>query len=788
MGNINLKLRLRPIRFGFIVRPNDKENINKIFKINTCLWGGQYNPVIPYFNHLPDWWTRGNFRFDNAKQVINGYLDFFEPDFIVETENGLSKSLGFSSGRVIQFSDIFPKENNSHMEYGLNVIDLYQDLYKKEFQFVRRNDHNIIDIDYVSSTFEAFSACLFGDFPKIANIYNFKEIYKQVFDPEKIKLDANSLQKIYEHKKIAPLQIGLSYLKKRNTNHHRPTIFMLDATKSNDLIDFWNFRAVYGNALAIPIQWLNELAQFCRDLIKSVETKDNYTVMFSRSINKEKIDDICSILRGNGQLSLTIQDWYPSIWRPSPQGTVRKTPTILIAKEKDLDIPVDTEKPTVQFSPLYPAFTQRDGDAYRWANVIKIQSCDNQDQIATVFPSNYRNPSFPQLRLIKDTLLSTAEGLVIFPKYKNIPERWNLIDGATAFNEWFKINNLKGTKLSEAGKSTQQIIQSLGGFSGVRSIANGDIINLLNDMSKSISQCQHTKEFQNKVKTAVKNDFHYELTFDTLIQKQAVKLGLEVKCTKCESWSWYSLNQMDYSLICSRCLKQFFFPSKDSKQTRYSYRVIGPFSLPDFAKGGYSSALAIRFFADVIGKRGISDEVTWSAGQNLTLNNGQDIEVDFILWYQRKMLLKTDYPIEIVFGEAKSFGMNSFNAEDIGRMKKLAITFPGSILVFATLKEHLSLKEVKLIKTLAEWGRRYDKETGKTKAPVIVLTGTELFTDLLLENTRDKKEGNHKQLTYQLLMMNSLRNLANLTQQLYLNMPSYDEWIMEKWQKKFKER
>ena len=57
------------------------------------------------------------------------------------------------------------------------------------------------------------------------------------------------------------------------------------------------------------------------------------------------------------------------------------------------------------------------------------------------------------------------------------------------------------------------------------------------------------------------------------------------------------------------------------------------------------------------------------------------------------------------------------------------------------------------------------------------------FTDFFLEDTWNKKGGNHKQLTSQLSMMNSLRNLANLTQQLYLNMPSYDEWIMEKWQK-----
>lgn len=40
MQNITVNLRLRPIRFAFIVRPNDEKNILEIFQINACLWGG----------------------------------------------------------------------------------------------------------------------------------------------------------------------------------------------------------------------------------------------------------------------------------------------------------------------------------------------------------------------------------------------------------------------------------------------------------------------------------------------------------------------------------------------------------------------------------------------------------------------------------------------------------------------------------------------------------------------------------------------------------------------------
>ncbi|UTW43255.1 hypothetical protein KFE69_03680 [bacterium SCSIO 12844] len=76
MNNVNMNLKLRPIRFVFLVRPTDQKNILEIFKINTCLWGGMYNPIIPYFKKKPNWWERDNIHSESAREIINGYLDF----------------------------------------------------------------------------------------------------------------------------------------------------------------------------------------------------------------------------------------------------------------------------------------------------------------------------------------------------------------------------------------------------------------------------------------------------------------------------------------------------------------------------------------------------------------------------------------------------------------------------------------------------------------------------------------------------------------------------------------
>ena len=211
---------------------------------------------------------------------------------------------------------------------------------------------------------------------------------------------------------------------------------------------------------------------------------------------------------------------------------------------------------------------------------------------------------------------------------------------------------------------------------------------------------------------------------------------------------------------------------------------MGPFALPNYADGGYAASLGIRFFADVISE-GNRSAVTWSSGQEMTLPTGEKIEVDFMLWYQREETLAINYSTEIVFGEAKSFGKEAFTPDDVDKMKLLAEVFPGSTLVFATMKEELSQVEVNRIRRLTKWGRGYDRDRKQTRAPVVVLTGTELFTKWSLEESWKEKGGKHKNLIGSgWVRTENLRVLADLTQQLYLQMPSYASFINRQIQKR----
>ena len=801
MNNININLRLRPIRFAFLVRPNDARHVQEVFRINTCLWGGKYNPIIPFFKKLPHWWERKGIRFENAKQVINGYLDFFEPDFLVEAEKGLANDFGFDPERVLKLTDLLIRgRSRSREKYGFDVNDLYKDLYRKEFQFERRHEDNIVFVRAESPSFANFVSCLFGDFPTQRSLKYFEKNFKSVFGPNEVILDPESLLKIYRSGAADPLRIAHAKLTVDYHDHLDPTLFILDASQPKDLIDFWNLRATHRNVIAIPVQWLEELSSFCKKFIKrnyrplpgnSNGVMIQPTSMFSRSIADEDIEEIHKkYLRVDTPDANLIQTWYPPIWRETPGYAVRTMRPTLYSEKKSIDLQINESNPEVQFHSLSPDFASQYGGKCRWANVVRLRSWGNSDLVATVFPCNYKRTIHSKLRLGGEFLQSTVEGLVFYPEYKDIQERWNLVDGPTTLNSWFKQENITA-RLSDAGRATQQIIRTLGGFWGVSSLAHKGVVEFFNEMSrKPVTKSAHHQEFRNKIDNAITDEFLRERNFKTLVERKAVELGLELKCTICGSWSWHSLASLDHLLSCDLCLKEFPFPitaPTDSNLSRWAYRLAGPFALPDYARGGYSAALSIRFFGQVLG--GMDNSITWSSGQELTFGDGKKSEADFIIWSQRKQMFGQDYPTEIVFGEAKSFGNDVFKSEDVTKMKLLAQSFPGSIIVFSALKDgsELSSEEKERLIKIAQWGREYDKERKQSRAPVIILTGLELFTAHYLRTSWEDKGGRHNELIKAAwARIDNLRVLADLTQQLYLGMPSYAKWREDKWRKRQK--
>jgi hypothetical protein len=120
-----------------------------------------------------------------------------------------------------------------------------------------------------------------------------------------------------------------------------------------------------------------------------------------------------------------------------------------------------------------------------------------------------------------------------------------------------------------------------------------------------------------------------------------------------------------------------------------------------------------------------------------------------------------------------------FRQVDVRRMMAVAKDFPGAILIFATLRKELTGNEKKLLRALVNRGRKYWKAE-RPYNPVLILTGTELFADFRPEYSWKEGSASHSAMAQKMQGHMSILGLCDATQQLYLDMKPWHEWLRER--------
>jgi hypothetical protein len=266
--------------------------------------------------------------------------------------------------------------------------------------------------------------------------------------------------------------------------------------------------------------------------------------------------------------------------------------------------------------------------------------------------------------------------------------------------------------------------------------------------------------------------------------KNIIRVGLETDCPHCQAKNWSSLTAVDYSLTCDRCLKAFEFPQARLREQskNFYYRVVGPFSVPDYGRGSYASLLALR----VINRFNMSmHELTFSTAMNLAFDGG-DPEVDFLAW-RRDDQIDHDEPPQFVVGEAKSAGKGQLiKPRDLAQLKAVAKKLPGTAIVIAVLRDNFLPTEKKLLKTFVRWCRRVDSD-GEPTNPVLLLTSHELLFDHHISETWKSLGDPHLKFSnYE--MIRTLKGFADATQQIYLGLPSFYAERHAQWERRMRKK
>lgn len=817
MTSLSAKLRLRPTRIGFLVDPTDFAAVRQSMNVCTGLWGGVYNPIIPVCNSVPEQWTSAPLPIPSGEALARGYIRFFEPDVFVEASPGLSANLGIEEvdlelgqKRVLPLSAMLEDAPDSRdgPPTGLSVFELYRSLYNQEFKFLARHDHRITRFIATNAVDAAFVDAVYGSFPETGMLAALSKDYEEAFGPNTIKATAKNWQKALTEGYRFPLSIGRHGIDRAPTGGlGGPILFVADPSSALDLIDLWNIRLFRPNVVAVNARWFIKLSKFIGEFIKR-----NHrplpgnphglmictTMEFGRSIGEAQamamVEEIGLNKLPSGSWSL--KRWYDRIWDESQDDHIWQPQRVCLnAKSENLDLSVsenDRER-SVRFRGLSPDFAAKyHNSSSAWVNVLQFQSYGSHSDLALSLPTDYDPGRTHHLR-VGGVILSSREGMVLPQQFKEHSEFFRLLTGREAMTDWLNQHGLKAS-ISKAGRITEQVLGALDGLRGIRLVAHRETIQLLDRMAKSVRKFVDgtVEEYQDRTAAATEwtaviakrrnNIWTNNISLELYVERHVLKLGLGVQCTHCTNVNWYAISELGETVICERCRKTYPFPQGSIGFTNspWKFRVVGPFSVPDYAGGAYATALALRVFAETLS--GTQASVVYAPGLDLAPTEGPPIEVDFALWYGRNNFGHVEGETVTVFGETKSFGLKCFHAEDVNRMRQIAENFPGAFLVFAAMKDELHDDEKTAIADLASWGRE-PLDGGRPRAPVIVLTGLELFSTWRVDDTWKGLDGLHKQIASAgHVHLDNLWALADATQQIYLGLPSRSEELRRKWE------
>jgi hypothetical protein len=794
----SIEIKTRPLKLALLVDSNNGGQVRDAIRLASTLWGGMYFPIIPLHRRMPATWRDKPLKAPPAERVVLGYIDAFDPDILVQFSKALPGYIAQTGLRVITPDEVWTLDDRRSLSpsFGLGIFEILREVFDEHFRFKAKYPISVT-LPRIPSRLSLFWASLFGELParhrELAERY-----YADALEVKSPDIKDDSFVELLAPQVHFPrrlVQHGIS-TRNRSFRIHTGFVFFLDANKVEDIIDFWNLRALGKPVVPAPKQLTknpqlnNYVIGFLKEYRKpwphDPKVCDRASFVRARNCSMEEMQAYATSLKidrnpddpsSDGFLSL--QHWYPRIWDEWARDKDGASPDDLYAKESESVDIGETNELKSRIPSVLPSFAQPHGyhGEARCANEISFSFYGKREYLAEVFPKA-AGKNF--LRAISE-LGSVGEwrvgrnGLVKLVKYEFTSTR-NIPTAERVFFAW--LSDLGWTaKLSPPGMLAKQLYRKTDGYPQI--LADEKMLGLLEHMNggsvrrdgsptdEDVVKQERDVEI-GEVKSRLRRDMFEGRLHESLVSMGAFKMGLRVQCTECQRQSWFPLDSIRDTFTCPKCLT--VFPAIGNLgDSKWCYKTAGPFSVPRYGEGAYAVLLSLQVFGDHKLRMHVTPVMSFTA----EAPGKKPWEADFALFWQETIF--GEERSGLLIGECKSYG--PFDKRDYIRMRSLAKMFPGAVLVFSTLRKALSPTETAEIGKIAKAGRKYWKAEQPTNA-VLVLTGTELFADFPPPFCWD--ETTRKRFEY----VHGLFDLCDATQQLYLGLPSWRTVWHEQFEKR----
>ncbi|MGD0799604.1 MAG: hypothetical protein ABR910_17965, partial [Acidobacteriaceae bacterium] len=780
------QVRIRPFRLAFLVEPRDRKALQRVFEMNSSLWGGVFNYIIPLFKTVPPRYKQEYQKTISAKRMINGFIEAFQPDYVVETQDGQIREYGvnFPEKRSTSFAELLARDEQNRCQIGIDLRSVCHDMYVEQFQFVQRHGPEVVIPTCNDSRYALLFSAMFGAFPEKSDL---AQVYLNALDGKHKEYEALEYPDIFDTRKLFPLRVTRHKLETfRNSHSWQSHLFYMDESSGWDLIEYWNYRALGWPIVPLPARLAPQLKDFCEKFIvdhhRPFPPPSNAWYATSLLCAKsQSFEDMQAFVRTlkipNDNHPLSIDPRVPRLWEEWGRGADHATPQTVTHAQKSTNAYVIGNGLDISFQPH--EFAESDPYCSRYlasANVIESIGSDTP-----VIPWNRNVATKLTYNFGQEKTWISREGIVTFggtyasTEDLRMPSPINIF-GALAEASGFQLS------LSPAGRVCEQITASFGSLMAARTILESkDLLRMLDrmaheDLEVEIEEPAGGPEKRKKVKKAyaplgeVQRVLRMSNQADAsrldrhlaaLTRCNVLRLGMALKCDSCLNTSWFSLEDLRQTLNCPRCLTEFSFPGGMPPSNAWAYRVLGPFATSNFAHGAYCVAAAMHF----IEKR-VAHKTTMIPSFEMKKNGQSEFEADFGAFITMGAFSQITTPY-LILGECKSF--NRFEDKDFERARRAGELFPGAILCFCTFNESLGPSEIKGLKKIVEAGRE-SLDVGMSVNPVLILTARELFGQFHFGEF-SKVYGTDSQMARGMFMRGEIREVCEFTQRLYLGMP-----------------
>lgn len=735
MATTSLSIKYRPIKIGFLVRDGSIDDLVKAAGINTLLWGGIHNSIIPISATNKDF----------SKQLLNLFsVDVLfavshtpEIDEIIKN-NPFLRGPGHYAENIF-YEDWHTKKNILGYLDSINIVDYY---WEKEFKNKPKKYKSNCTLvkwentDVCSNLF----AIIFGYFPTSYNLKDdFQNAFLKVLRSEETTITQNGNIDKSLAKSITPITATTLELNGYGGTWRGNGFYVGAENNFSDLLYFWNLRAPGLTLEFLPKDHVSRFDEVIKTYIKRLNEAPNRNPNIEDWINvyhqgnHEDIKNIVKNFQGNKRFVFSHCD--EGIWNGlniKPTNFYFDWQQTMASIEKNYDrFSVSASLPDKKF--LNTERDKRDRNVGYQSLVVSI------DPIGEFgYPEHTLKPPFirelnefysREIEFDPWRVRAEHDGIGVIIKAHDNSLSLYPIPHYKLVEKIFELAGFKAS-MSQAGLLAKQIIHGMREdnpleacrifkITGVRKLIGLLKANESIKWNKAIKTIGENR-FAKFKKLYIESRDTPELTpidaFSFLLKKKIfspkisflhklIRSKWNFKCKNCGLEEKILVKNFERFWHCPYCEHVQFMPSfiadnfKRKQNTYWNFKKSGLFARDNNQEGAIPVIVSLLTFARIFD----SHELIYST--SLNLENSKKCEIDFcILQYDR------GNKIQLGVAECKSEGQK-INQQDVDNLKQIQDNINklgiDCYIVFSKTTDQYESDEIKLFKALKTENRKF---------------------------------------------------------------------------------